>query len=225
MSHYGAKNVPLIVSGEVWRLLTPSFLHSGVIHLFLNLLFTLTDGAHYERSWGSLRFVFFFLFSSVSSTLASCVFLPSQLLVGSSGGLCGILGAAAASNLSCCLFPRRDLRAPPPRTPADYFAACSTLSFVLVFFAASFYVTIIDFYAHFFGAVAGFLSGMVVFPLCRAGRLAKALCCFSAAVAIYIFFYVGVEAMRDIDVGELEFLRHICDVESRDIEHVCVCEA
>lgn len=58
LNTFGAKNAALIVyHGEYWRLLTPVFLHAGVIHLLVNILIQFRVGVLLELQWGALRFI------------------------------------------------------------------------------------------------------------------------------------------------------------------------
>jgi GlpG protein len=59
-----------IRAGQVWRLVTPIFIHFGVIHLVLNILATLVLGGQMEARRGMLRFLLFVLFVAVLSNLA-----------------------------------------------------------------------------------------------------------------------------------------------------------
>ncbi len=60
----GAKDGHLIrYDLELWRFITPIFLHAGIIHLLFNLLFQLRFGLFMERRWGLLCFVLIYFIS------------------------------------------------------------------------------------------------------------------------------------------------------------------
>ncbi|GAB4320087.1 MAG: hypothetical protein Kow0059_14200 [Candidatus Sumerlaeia bacterium] len=86
---------------EVWRLITYSFLHADGIHLLFNMLMLYFFGSMVESWMGSRRFLRFYLIVVVGAALVHTVFslLPTQSLesamIGSSGGMYGILVAAA----------------------------------------------------------------------------------------------------------------------------------
>ncbi|KAL6070213.1 Rho1-Guanine Exchange Factor-like protein, variant 2 [Balamuthia mandrillaris] len=83
----GAKDVDLIKEDyQVWRFITPVFLHAGIIHLFFNLLFQLRFGLLMEREWGVLRFFALYTVSAVGGNLMSCLLRPGSISVGASTG-------------------------------------------------------------------------------------------------------------------------------------------
>lgn len=94
LSYWGGKNTVLIVEdGEYWRLVTPIFLHAGVIHLLGNISVQMDIGAFFEREWGSFRYLIIYIASAVGSSLLSCIVMPNSISVGSSGALMGLFGA------------------------------------------------------------------------------------------------------------------------------------
>jgi len=90
----GAKNTAkMLQRNEWWRLLTPVMLHAGWLHLVGNLAVQLRTGAMLEAMWGHTAWLLIYAFSGALGVLASCVAQPNSLGVGSSGALCGLLGA------------------------------------------------------------------------------------------------------------------------------------
>src|SRR5207244_2703343 len=59
-----------IRSGQVWRLVTPIFIHFGGAHLVLNMAALFFLGGQMEARRGTLRFLLFVLFVAVLSNLA-----------------------------------------------------------------------------------------------------------------------------------------------------------
>ncbi|MFL6229094.1 MAG: rhomboid family intramembrane serine protease [Pyrinomonadaceae bacterium] len=82
---FGAKFNTLINQGEWWRLVTPVFLHIGVLHLFVNMYSLFMLGPYVERLYGSARFVFFWVATGVAGVAAS-------YFASSVGGKPGVLG-------------------------------------------------------------------------------------------------------------------------------------
>ncbi|MGE8204512.1 rhomboid family intramembrane serine protease [Heyndrickxia sp. NPDC080065] len=89
---FGAKFNPLILDGEWWRFITPIFLHIGILHLLMNSLALYYLGPTVERIFGRMRFVWIYLFSGFSGSLASFLF-SSHLSAGASGAIFGCFGA------------------------------------------------------------------------------------------------------------------------------------
>lgn len=89
---FGAKVNSLILAGDWWRLLTPIFLHIGLLHLVMNTLALYYLGITVERIFGNSRFLFIYLFAGFSGALASLLFSPN-LSAGASGAIFGCFGA------------------------------------------------------------------------------------------------------------------------------------
>jgi GlpG protein len=64
------KNLAAVRQGQVWRLVTPMFLHFSPMHLLFNLLWLVQLGRMIEVQRGTLRFVLLVLVSSVIANLA-----------------------------------------------------------------------------------------------------------------------------------------------------------
>ncbi|MDE0309087.1 MAG: rhomboid family intramembrane serine protease [Acidiferrobacterales bacterium] len=70
---------------ELWRLVTPAFIHFNIYHLVFNLLWVLIMGRAIERIEGSLFMVLFFLASAILSNLAE--FMMSGPVFGGMSGV------------------------------------------------------------------------------------------------------------------------------------------
>ena len=98
--HYGAAVGFLIQDGEPWRLLTHAFLHGGLIHLAFNTFFLIQIGPMLERRLGSARFAILYALAAVAGGMAGSLWHdPGTPMVGGSGALFGMLGAAVAINM------------------------------------------------------------------------------------------------------------------------------
>ncbi len=88
-----------IGSGEVWRLVTPIFIHFGVMHLVFNMMALLYLGGAIESRRGSLRFTLLVLVLAIGSNLIQHYFghpsfTDGQLFFQRSptfGGMSGVL--------------------------------------------------------------------------------------------------------------------------------------
>ena len=89
---------------QVWRFFTYQFLHSGLLHIFFNMLALYFFGPMLESWWGSRRFIAFYLLCGMCGAL---LFWPlvevggiipatrGSILVGASGSIFGVLLGAA----------------------------------------------------------------------------------------------------------------------------------
>jgi membrane associated rhomboid family serine protease len=95
----GAKDTLLIQQGQVFRFITPVFLHAGIFHLLVNVLAEWRFGLYVERKWGTLRYVVIYFLAAIGATIMSCLLNPTAISVGASGALMGLLGAYLADIL------------------------------------------------------------------------------------------------------------------------------
>jgi GlpG protein len=78
--------------GEVWRPLTPIFLHFGLFHIFFNMWAMLQLGAPMELRRGSLKLLLFTICSGVVSNAVQYFYSESPLFGGMSGVVFAIFG-------------------------------------------------------------------------------------------------------------------------------------
>ncbi len=90
----GMKVNEWIVQGELWRLITPVFLHStrSILHIAFNMYALFIFGPGLERNFGSKRFLALYLLSGFCGNVFSFLFSPAPSL-GSSTAIFGLLGA------------------------------------------------------------------------------------------------------------------------------------
>jgi membrane associated rhomboid family serine protease len=80
----------------LWQpLFVSMFLHAGVLHLALNMLFLSVFGAGVEEKLGKIRFVLLYFLCGIAAALAFIVThaFSDVALVGASGAIAGVLGA------------------------------------------------------------------------------------------------------------------------------------
>ena len=68
-----SQELPEVRRGEVWRLVTPIFIHLNLLHIFFNMIWTRDLGTAIEIRRGSLRYVGLVLFCAVVSNYAQNV--------------------------------------------------------------------------------------------------------------------------------------------------------
>ncbi|CAI5952008.1 unnamed protein product [Closterium sp. NIES-64] len=90
-----AKVNPLIEAGEWWRLLTPSLLHAGIIHLSVGTFFLLGLGSVLEFAIGPLGLLAVYFSSGLAGNITSFLQTP-DVTVGGTGPVYGVAAAYAA---------------------------------------------------------------------------------------------------------------------------------
>lgn len=97
---YGGCAGLLVQDGQVWRLLSCAFLHGGILHLLLNSYGLMILGPMLERHMGIARFILLYAISAIGGSLVAVLMnFEFVFLVGGSGALFGMLGAALAYNV------------------------------------------------------------------------------------------------------------------------------
>lgn len=80
--------------GEWWRLLTATFLHSGLMHVTMNMIGLASAGITVERVYGHRQFILLYLSSGLIGSALSLHFSAQHAVsVGASGAVFGITGA------------------------------------------------------------------------------------------------------------------------------------
>jgi rhomboid protease GluP len=91
---WGANFGPgVIVDGQVWRLVSCTFLHFGLMHLAFNMWCLVKAGSLAERLFGHLGFTALYLLSGLGGSLASLWYHPMVISAGASGAIFGLFGA------------------------------------------------------------------------------------------------------------------------------------
>lgn len=77
---------------QIWRFITPTFLHASLVHLVLDLLSTVVIGSGLENGLGSWKLMTLYFVSSFGGIIFSCVFNPMSYSVGASTAIFGLIG-------------------------------------------------------------------------------------------------------------------------------------
>lgn len=89
---YGLKHNEGIRAGQVWRFITPIFLHIGIWHIFVNMYSLYALGPVIERFFGSARMLMIYFLSGICGVIFSLAFSRNPS-AGASGAIFGFLGA------------------------------------------------------------------------------------------------------------------------------------
>lgn len=88
-------------------ILSAMFMHGGLAHIFVNMLYLWIFGDNVEHRFGALPFLLFYVVSGIAGTVAQIVLDPNSVIpnLGASGAISGVLGAYLV------LFPRNRVTA------------------------------------------------------------------------------------------------------------------
>ena len=138
-----------IMEGEFWRLITPTFMHSGFSHMLFNSFSLLLFGPALERMLGGGRFLFVYLVSGLIANIATLFLEPlTYMHVGSSGAIFGLFGYY----FSMIMFQKRMMS----RQNSQIIITILVISLIMTFLQPNINIT-----AHLFGLLGGFLIGAI----------------------------------------------------------------
>jgi len=135
---------------EGWRLITCIWLHAGVVHILANMLSLLLIGIRLEKEFGFMRIGTLYVISGVGGSLLSALFMVSNISVGASGALFGLLGSMLSELITNWTIYE------------NKFAALLTLVIIIVINLAVGILPHVDNFAHIGGFVSGFFLGFVL---------------------------------------------------------------
>jgi rhomboid protease GluP len=151
LEHSGSLSALDIIEGQWWRLVTAGFVHIGLAHLLLNMVFLYLAGRYIEQMWGHVRYLVIYLVALVGG---SCLAVAHHVGIsaGASGAICGLLGAEAV----WVFLNRRYL----PRDLLRRARTSLVINLVLLVFISSF--KDVSGWGHFGGAAAGALAAVLM---------------------------------------------------------------
>ena len=149
------KDNGLILRGQIWRLITPMFLHGSIIHLAVNMFSLFYIGPTVERFYRRWRYLALFLIGGFTGNVMSFIFTSNPSL-GSSTAIFGLLGAEGV-----LIYQNRELFVRPSQ---------AITQLVIVAVINLFYSRIvpgIDFWGHVGGLIGGTLFAWFGGPIFR----------------------------------------------------------
>ena len=90
---FGGRVILAIQHGEWWRLVTPNFIHLGLMHLMFNSMALFNVGPQVEALYGSQKFILIYLGTGIFSNVVDFSFGVQG--AGASGALFGLIGLLA----------------------------------------------------------------------------------------------------------------------------------
>jgi GlpG protein len=97
-------------AGQIWRFVTPAFLHFGFLHVLFNSLWMWDLGRRLELLLGKRNYILFFIFTAAVSNIAQYRWAPDSLFGGMSGVVYGLVGFIIVSHK---LAPNKLTAVPP----------------------------------------------------------------------------------------------------------------
>src|SRR5262245_13117823 len=89
---FGVKSNVEINDGQIWRFVTPIFIHIGLLHLFFNSYALWIVGPQVEKLYGSAGYVVLYLLTGIAGVVGSYFYHPYSISAGASGAIFGLFG-------------------------------------------------------------------------------------------------------------------------------------
>lgn len=150
----GAKVNDLIAQGQYWRLLTATFLHANLIHIFFNGYALYVLGPETERIYGTGRFLALYFVAGLAGSLASYLISPA-ISVGASGAIFGLIGG-----LGMFYYLNREALGAFGKAQVQNMVAIAMINLFIGFAAQG----VIDNWGHLGGLLGGALAGVALAP-------------------------------------------------------------
>lgn len=150
----GAKENSLIAQGDYWRLITATFLHANLIHIFFNGYALYALGPESERIYGTGRFLALYFLAGLGGSVASYLFSPAPS-VGASGAIFGLMGG-----LGIFFYLSRRALGDFARSQVQSMVAIAMINLIIGFASPG----VIDNWGHLGGLVAGLAAGAALAP-------------------------------------------------------------
>jgi len=88
----GGKINELILAGQVWRLITPVFLHASILHIGFNMYALFVIGPGLEQYYGHWRYLLLYLIGGYAGNVLSFLMSPNPS-IGASTAIFGLVAA------------------------------------------------------------------------------------------------------------------------------------
>lgn len=85
-----------VLNGQVWRLLTNTFLHFSMIHIAGNMIVLIYIGSLLESKLGRWNYLFLYLLTGICASITSVMWNDQGIAAGASGAIFGLFGILLA---------------------------------------------------------------------------------------------------------------------------------
>jgi membrane associated rhomboid family serine protease len=141
---------------QPWQLLTYSFLHGGLLHIFFNMFALYMFGSPLEMFWGGRRYGFYYVACVLTAASTELLVMNATHVggpvVGASGGVFGLLLAFA------WYFPRQRLFVIPIPVPLPAWLFVTLYGVAELVFGVTGFQPGVAHFAHLGGMLGGALS-------------------------------------------------------------------
>ena len=171
---FGVKSNFQIDNGEIWRFVTPIFIHIGILHLAFNSYALWVIGPQVEKLYGGPRFLLLYVLTGIAGVAASYWYHPLVPSAGASGAIFGMLGVLLVFSVKY------------RRTVPAFFSRALGKGILLtvgINLVIGWQIEQVDNAAHVGGLLAGALLALVV-PFARPGEPERSV--FKVAQAVLV---------------------------------------
>ncbi|CAL1544072.1 unnamed protein product [Lymnaea stagnalis] len=196
---------------QFYRLWTSLFLHGGIVHLLITILFQMWIMRDLEKLMGAIRITIIYIGSGVAGNLASCTFIPYQVEAGPSGAQFGVAACLLVEVLqSYQMYKHPSLAILKLIGPLFFFFILGLLPWL-------------DNWAHIFGFFFGFLLAFSLMPYVSFGqydrrrKIISIIVCLGGAIGLFtilvLIFYVAplTDCQWCIYLNCIPFTPDFCD--------------
>ncbi len=189
---------------ESYRLLLPTFLHDGFLHVALCAVATLQLGAVVEQFWGSRRLLLFYVVCGLGAALAAASFNPTAPVhLGSQGAVLGLAGLVVGTSW----FGRSPVRERMQLLVSQQFMYAGLLVFAMAFGLPA-ALSSVDSWS----GLGGFLCGMLLAgatpdPAEEAPRSTLVASAAAAALLVAATVWMGFDGARAMQTASLDLAR------------------
>jgi len=157
LAFYGAKFNQLILDGQYWRFISPTFLHGSMLHLGFNMYALYVLGIGLERFYGHGRFTGLYFISGFAGNVMSFLFTPAPSL-GASTAIFGLIGAQGVF-----LYQNREIFGRPAQRALMNLVVIALINLIFGLSPG------IDNWGHIGGLIAGVLYAWFAGPVIKVG--------------------------------------------------------